>query len=105
MHQRDRSVPVLNRILEHLAHEAFGAFARDGFNANRRSVGKADFGHTHLFAQKTDDFFRRCGFGWTFSARVKTFRIFTEYHDIGFCRFASWRGRTAEITDWPQTYI
>ncbi|MNV15132.1 hypothetical protein D3C71_1058450 [compost metagenome] len=96
---------VVDGVLEGLAHEALGAFARNRFDADARGVGEADLLDAHLVLQELDELLGLVAFGFELDAGVDVFRVLAEDHHVGLVRLAHRAGHALEVLDGPQADV
>ncbi|CUJ18194.1 Uncharacterised protein [Achromobacter kerstersii] len=105
VHQGQRRAVIVDDILRGLAHQALGAFARHGLDADGRGVREADLLHAELGLQELDQLLGLLAFGHVFNTRVDVFRVLAENHHIGLFGFTHRRGHALEVRDRTQADV
>ena len=101
VNERHRLAVVVDRVLDRRADEALGAFERDGLDADRGSLGEADFLYPHLAEEERLyllDFGRPVH---PFDTGVDVFGIFAEDHHVGKLGALNGGGNALEVSDGP----
>jgi hypothetical protein len=105
VHDGHAGLVVVDRILDGLAHQALGAFARHRLDADTRGVGEADLLDAHLVLQELDQLLGLVGLGFELDAGVDVFRVFAEDHHVGLVRLLDGRRHALEVLDGAQADI
>ena len=105
VHDGHAGLVVVDRVLDGLAHQALGAFARDRLDADARGVREADLLDAHLVLQELDQLLGLVALGFELDAGVDVFRVLAEDHHVGLVRLLH-RGRHAvEVLDRAQADV
>ena len=105
VHDGHAGLVVVNGVLDGLADQALGAFARDGLDADARGVGEADLGGAQFVLQKRDELLGLVGFGGEFNARVDVFRVLAEDDHVGLFRLFQRRWHALEVLHGAQAHV
>ena len=105
MHDGHAGFVIVNGVLDRLAHQALGAFARHRLDADARGVGEADFLDTQLVLQELDELFGLVTARFELDAGVNVFGVLAEDHHVGLLGLFH-RGRnTRKVLDGPQADV
>ena len=96
---------MVDGVLDGLAHQTLGPFARDRLDAQRRGLREAQFLDTHLARQQLDQFLHFRGAGLPFDAGVDVFGVLAEDHHVGLLGLLQRRGHAFEIAHRTQADI
>ncbi len=105
VHDRHRLAVVVDRVLQRLAHQPLGAFARHRLDADAGGGRKADLLDPQLPDQKVDDLLRPLGFGLPFDAGIDVLRILPEDHHVGLLRGLQRTGHPGEVAHRTQADV
>ena len=105
VHQGDRGLVVVDRVLDRLADQALGAFARHRLDADPRGLREADLGDAHFLDQEVDQLLRLGALGFVFDAGVDVFRVLAEDHHVGLLGLLDRRGHALEVLDGAQADV
>ena len=105
VHNGQAGLVVVDGVLQSLAHQALGAFARHGLDADARGVGETDLFDAHLILQELDQFLGLVGLGFELDTGVNVFRIFTEDHHIGLLWLFDRAGHAVKVLDGAQADV
>ena len=97
VHQGNARFVVVDGVADGGANQALRTLFGNGFDADARGFGEADFLHAHFVLQEVDDFFAVFAFGFPFDAGVNVFGVFTEDYHVGFARVFQRRRHAVEV--------
>ena len=105
MHQGQGRTVVVDHVLDRLAHETLGAFARDRLDADAGSAREADLLDAELGLQEFDQLLALFGSGCKFDAGIDVFGVFAEDDHIGLLGLTNRRRNALEVVHRAQADV
>src|SRR5690606_32020664 len=105
VHQRDRGTVVIDGVLDGLAHQALGAFAGNGLNADTGGFGEADLVDAQFLLQEVDELAGFGAAGFELDTGIDVFGVLAEDDHVGLFRLAHGRRHALEVLNGAQTHV
>ena len=105
MHNRQTRFVIVNGVLQGLAHQTLGAFARDRLDADAGRTREADLGDAHFLLQEIDQLLGFVRLGFKLDSGINVFGVFAEDHHIGLLRLFDGTGNAVKVLDRTQANV
>ena len=105
MNDCHRRLVIVDRVLNSLADQTLGTFARHWLDANTGALWEANFFDAHFLDQEIDHLLRALGTFLPLDARVNIFGVLAENHHVGFLGLAQRRWHAFEVAHRAQADI